>query len=535
MVIQDAAATPTDTVPAPEGDGVALERRPRTLIYARVSRPVQAEAGISLVAQVARCRQYAAVHGWEVAGEFADVMGGARDDRPNYQALLAEVSSLRAKGDEVRVVVAALDRLGRRLLEALRCRRELAALDVPVHSVAEGGEVPDVVANILAAVAHEEIQQIGRRIRAVQQHAVGQGWFLGGHRAWGYLWRPATAEERAASAPRSVIDLDPITSPYVREMFARAADGQNCRELERWIKTLPVEAKGGSDMTDDGVRHALRSPLYVARRFRGDGDVLSRPSTRWPALIDDDTWMRVQQRLAKSLSRRASGRYLLTSLLRCHRCGGSAGGTVRPAPYPPIYQCDKHKSCGTSLGRTGDLDSQVLKQVQSLLGALLPTNPQEQTRLREVWSAVLEPGPTDARRTLKLTAAVQRGQRRLASAGLLLDSGDLDQGAYDLIAQSVQGDLYAARSGLTAIRHAAPGRGLPTSEQLEDRIRAWDALFRDGETARQRHALATLIERVRVERVGRGKRTIKIDWTTLGRRLRTTRRRVRSAATGAGL
>ena len=190
------------------------------------------------------------------------------------------------------------------------------------------------------------------------------------------------------------------------------------------------------------VGRALRSPLYVARRLRGDADVLSRPSARWPALIDDDTWMRVQERLASPLAWQRFGAipaHEPVALPPMRRTGRRDGPSVRRTR--PFYQCDRHSDCGTSVGPTENLDSQVLKQVRSLIGVLLPTSPQAQARLREVWSAVLEPGPTVARRTLKLTAAVQRGQRRLASAGLLLESGDLDQGAYDLIAQSVQGDL----------------------------------------------------------------------------------------------
>src|SRR5436853_51281 len=84
----------------------------------------------------------------------------SRDDRPDYQRLLADVRGLRAQGQPVVVVVAALDRFGRRLLERVRSREELKALGVSVHSVREGGEVSDLVANVLAAVAQEEVRRL---------------------------------------------------------------------------------------------------------------------------------------------------------------------------------------------------------------------------------------------------------------------------------------------------------------------------------------------------------------------------------------
>ena len=44
--------------------------------------------------------------------------------------------------------------------------RNSRALGVPVHSVREGGEVSDLVANILASVAEEESRALGERVAA---------------------------------------------------------------------------------------------------------------------------------------------------------------------------------------------------------------------------------------------------------------------------------------------------------------------------------------------------------------------------------
>ena len=54
------------------------------------------------------------------------------------------------------VVVAALDRFGRHLLERVRCREELKSLGVETHSAREGGAVNDLTSNILASVARGE-------------------------------------------------------------------------------------------------------------------------------------------------------------------------------------------------------------------------------------------------------------------------------------------------------------------------------------------------------------------------------------------
>ena len=61
------------------------------LIYTRVSTEDQAREGVSLDAQLAECRRYAAQQpGWVLGTEYQDVLSGKRDHRPQYQALLAE-------------------------------------------------------------------------------------------------------------------------------------------------------------------------------------------------------------------------------------------------------------------------------------------------------------------------------------------------------------------------------------------------------------------------------------------------------------
>src|SRR4051812_44279748 len=233
------------------------------LIYTRVSTDEQAREGISLDAQLADARRFAAQHGWVLGGEYQDVLSGTRDDRPQYQALLAEVRRLRTQGQAVTVVVAKLDRFGRRLLERVRCREELKALGVPVHSVREGGEVSDLVANILASVAQEEVRQLGERVAAVRRHIASNGWRPVGTCPWGFLWRPATEEERRRGAPKSVLDIDPETAPYVRRAFEMVADGATVRSVMRWAAALPSEARGGRTLGQSAVNKLIRMPVYV--------------------------------------------------------------------------------------------------------------------------------------------------------------------------------------------------------------------------------------------------------------------------------
>src|SRR3954454_1416584 len=91
------------------------------LVYTRVSSDEQAREGVSLDVQLREGRQYVARQpGWVIGGEYQDVMSGSRDDRPRYQALLAQGRRLRAEGQAVVVVVMRLDRFGRKVLERVQ-------------------------------------------------------------------------------------------------------------------------------------------------------------------------------------------------------------------------------------------------------------------------------------------------------------------------------------------------------------------------------------------------------------------------------
>src|SRR6185369_16916505 len=123
--------------------------------------------------------------------------------------------------------VAALDRFGRSIVERVRSREELKRLGVATHSVREGGEVSDLVANILASVAQEESRRLGERVLASRDHLAARGWKPSGRAPWGYVWRAANDDERQQGSPANVLDIDPITAPYIREAFDRAATSES--------------------------------------------------------------------------------------------------------------------------------------------------------------------------------------------------------------------------------------------------------------------------------------------------------------------
>jgi len=516
--------------PAAQEPGPPFARTPAypagahvALIYTRVSRDEQARSGLSLHVQRAACKRFARARGWTLGPVFEDVMSGMRDRRRDYQALLAEVRQLRGRGMEVSVVVAALDRLGRRLLERVRCREEMARLGVSLQSVREGGEVSDLVANVLGAVAQEESRISAERVASTRQFVVSNGWRPGGGGApWGYCWRPATPEERASGAPRVALAIDPVTAPYVLRLFRRARDGASLRSLVRWLAASPASAHRGHGLHEATVRARLRAPVYVARPSGDDPDVLRRPVARWPALIDDALWADVQERLARPLAGLASGRYLLTGFLRCGCCDRRQVGARRPGAgqvYEPLRRRDRRTTaatcpCATLRGML--IDSAVLAQVAYVVQTTASAGGEARPAFRQVWRAHGRV-PTSAETCQRLAVIeqqIEHARRRLAVGSHLLVQGDLDTTGYELARAAAEAALQQAHRELTAVRTSTP-HVLPGFGDLRAAGRRWQGQLRQGRIAGQRTVLGDLVDHVAVVRVGHGQYDVAITWTPL--------------------
>jgi site-specific DNA recombinase len=412
------------------------------LIYTRVSSDEQAREGISLDAQLRECRQYAARMGWTIGPEYTDVMSGSRDDRPQYQRLMAEVRSMRGRRQSVAVVVAALDRFGRRVVERVRAREELASLNVEAHSVREGGRVPDLVWDVLAAVAQEEVRRLGERVRAAQHHLRSRGWKAPGQVAFGYQLRPSTEDERNLGAPKSVLDLDPERAPIMREMFDRAANGESARSLSRWLSALPSDVRRGQPWGSSTVRSRLSARVYV-------GQFPDGTAGNWPTMVKPETYDRVQARIAEHghMPRQARGKTLLTGLIRC-LCGArmqaSQGGDSNPPV--PRYRCfggdlgGGRPNCNRVVPRA-PIDGEVLAAAASLLGHLTGQNQATALRLDQAWKSLSRPQFDAPARVRTIEQAAEKARQRIRRLALLFADGEIDRQGYDLGRNQAQADL----------------------------------------------------------------------------------------------
>jgi DNA invertase Pin-like site-specific DNA recombinase len=160
----------------------------RVFGYIRVSTAEQASNGDSIDTQRQQITGYAMMKGWVVAEFFIDrgVSGSVPlIKRPEGQRLLASVVT----GDVI--ITARLDRAFRSAADALGTLEGFKEQGVGLHMIDLGGDVcgngiSKLVFTILSAVAENEHDRIGERIRDVKRHLAMQGVYGGGKRPFGF-------------------------------------------------------------------------------------------------------------------------------------------------------------------------------------------------------------------------------------------------------------------------------------------------------------------------------------------------------------
>jgi DNA invertase Pin-like site-specific DNA recombinase len=504
------------------------------LLYMRVSSGKQVD-GASLDVQLRECREYAARHGWVLGSEYVDVLSGRRDDRPRYQEMLSDIRILRSQGKRVCVIVWRLDRLGRRFLERVQTRNALKELGVETHSAMEG-HVNDVTANVLASIAEEEVRVLGERVRGIIREIHAGGWHRVSRLPFGYSSRASTPAEKAADAPRRVLDIDPIQALIAHEAFKRLAEGQSIRAIAAWLaRTDPVE-RNGRKWSRRTVTWMLQNPVYIGRLDPDeDGvDPLALPVGKWPRLISDDLWQsaQAQLRLNSKLPRRASTRNLLSVLLKCPRegCDGHMVGQKQEGATPGCartirrYRCDKrdpqHRCTGT-LPAPG-IEDDVMRQVTALLDMAVRLDPEMRRELAREWEALRgASGNPDGRRATErqireLQAAREQAQKRLANAAVLLLDGTLDKTGYDAARLRVDADLEEIASDLERLEAAMKETALPTLSEMLERIGTWHSALSVADVDTRRQVLIELIARVDARKIRHGEYCASISWTEIG-------------------
>lgn len=395
----------------------------RAVLYLRQSRDFTGDRD-GVDRQREDCRRIAAERGWTIVREYVDNDRSASDRkkvRPAYNEMVTDY----AEGRFTAILCADLDRLTRQprqLEDWIDAAEERGLILVTANGEADlSTDAGRLFARIKASVARAEIERKGARQRRANAQRAERGRPPLGVRLTGYTTAGAVVEHEAA---------------MVREVFARFDAGDSLRSLADWLTAEGPPPRHHGTWNPSSVSGILRNPRYAGRAIY-QGAVTGKAGA-WDALVDADTFDRVQARLddprRKTNKYGHNRRHLGAGLFVCGGCGTRvyswSGGR---------YRCPR--ACFSR--SQGPVDRFVLAVIRERLAG------------PDVAAALHTEDDDEARR---LGDEARRLRGRLERIGADYDADLIDGQRYAVAREKVQAELAAvdaARARLLAPAAAA--------------------------------------------------------------------------------
>jgi site-specific DNA recombinase len=215
-------------------------------VYVRVSTEEQAKEGISIDAQIDRCRSFCKARGWKVFKIYTDAGYSAGTlDRPGLKNLIDDINGKRLNI----LLVYKIDRFSRKLKDLISMLEDLKSKGVNFTSVTEQIDTTTAMGEaffqIIGVFAQLERGMVKERVELAFSKKIDDGEAL--HRApMGYFYRNgklAVNEEEAGK---------------VREIFNMWAAGVHYKEISKRFN-LPVST----------LYEIIKNPAYIGKiRYR---------------------------------------------------------------------------------------------------------------------------------------------------------------------------------------------------------------------------------------------------------------------------
>lgn len=352
------------------------ETKQKVLIYCRVSSTKQKTEGHGLDSQEHRCRQYAAVRGYEVEKVFPDDASGGGDfmNRPGMVSLLHYLDQNR--GTHYVVLFDDLKRFARdrefhfKLKEALTFRKAtVECLNFRFEDTPEN----EFIEAIFAAQGQLERQQNKRQVIQKMKARLEQGYNV-------FQAPPGYVYKKVPEHGKLMVRDEPMAS-IIQEALEGYASGrfQMQAEVQRFLEKnpyYPSKDKQGR-VHPSRVKEMLTNPMYAGYVGKKDWAVSMRKGQHEP-LVSLETFEKIQERLTKKAKAPARKDiredFPLRGFILCDCCqrpltSGWAKGKRKKHPYYFCY----HKGCemyGKTIRRDkleGDFED-LLKTLQPAQG-----------------------------------------------------------------------------------------------------------------------------------------------------------------------
>lgn len=347
----------------------------RAVIYARYSSDNQRDESID--AQLRTCKAYAKGKGYVVVGQYIDrALTGRTDNRPDFRRMLAD--SARNLFDVV--LIWRIDRFSRDRRDYYNCKYKLSRNDVTIESINERmGDAPEdaLVEGVYVSFAQYFSDKLAVDVaRGMEENALACR-HTGGTPPLGY----------DVAHPELTYVVNESEAAVVRQIFGMYAGGASYDDITTYLNRMGYRNKRGGKFRDSSLHDLLSNEKYIGvytyrrtppqvkgqprNNHAANPDALRIPGGM-PAIIDSETWERVQKRMRdrkRNAANKAVITYLLSGKLFCGYCGAPMSGN-RTSKNTGSYICSTKKnehSCKKVNAPNGKIDPLVVSIVRQFL------------------------------------------------------------------------------------------------------------------------------------------------------------------------
>lgn len=328
------------------------EVAPRVLGLIRVSK--ERDGMVSPEVQRAAITDYCARRGYVIEGWLEGIDESGSRARSAWWPRLDQAASAIEAGTYDVLVVWKYSRVSR---NRLRWAVALDRVETAGGRVESATEQVDATTStgrftrgMLAELQAFEAERIGEVWKEVHARRVASGKPSTGKPKWGYVY------DRAEKLHKP----DPVTGPVLADLYRRYVAGESFYALVRWLNAHGYTTLEGNPWGDVVLRRVLDSG-FAAGLFMSGGHLHQGVHT---PLIDQGTWQAYQDargRRRAAPSRRERSQYVLSGLVRCHRCGGSMVAGQFGDARAPKYRCKRAQAYGPETCAGGYVMARLLE------------------------------------------------------------------------------------------------------------------------------------------------------------------------------
>lgn len=300
------------------------------VLYMRYSSDRQNEQSIE--GQERICTAFCKAQGYNIVNKYIDRATSAYHDsakRLEFQRMINDSEKHQWQG----IVVYKLDRFARNRYDSAVYKARLKKNGVRVISATENiSDNPEgvLLESVLEGMAEFYSKELSQKVSRGMTETALKCNSCGGHIPLGY------------KIENKKFVIEPITAEYVKTAFKMYADGYSIAEIYNIFNDRGYKTSKGKDFNKNSFRGMFKNEKYIGVYKYKD----IRIENGIPAIIDMETWNKVQEKLKENAQAPARSTalvdYVLSQKLFCGHCGRNMNGE---SGYGNNGECYHYYAC----------------------------------------------------------------------------------------------------------------------------------------------------------------------------------------------